>query len=100
VDREVGGVDKKIRPNASHQVLLADKLAAAFKQGNQDLQGTTSDRHGLVAFPQKELRRKQAERSERNSGGRSSSFLEDMLVGIRSLNHGSRVKSRFGAKCL
>jgi len=93
-------MDKKIRPNASHQVLFADKLAAAFKQGNQDRQGTTPDRHGLVAFLQKELRRKQAERSERNSGGRSSSFLEDMLVGIRSLNRGSRVKSRFGAKWL
>jgi hypothetical protein len=39
---------------------------ARFKQSNQDLQSATSERHGLVAFPQKELRRKQAERSERN----------------------------------
>src|SRR6516165_10836087 len=81
LSREVGGGDKMSRPNASSQVLLADKLASPFNQSNQDLQSTAPERHGLVTLQKKELRRKQAERSERNSGwrgaGRSSSFLED-----------------------
>jgi hypothetical protein len=64
MDREVGGLDKDIGPNASHQVLRADQFTAAFKQSNQDLQGTTSEWHGLFAFQQKKLRRKQAKRSE------------------------------------
>ena len=51
---------ENIGPNASHQVLLADQLSVAFKQSNQDFQSATSERHGLVAFRQKELRSKQA----------------------------------------
>ena len=64
MDREVGGLDKDIGPNSSRQVLFADQFTAAFKQSNPNLQGTTSEWHGLVAFPQKELRRKQTKRSE------------------------------------
>ena len=36
MNREVGGLNENIGPNASHQVLLADQLAVAFKQSNQD----------------------------------------------------------------
>src|SRR5215471_10412747 len=64
VDREIGGVDEKLGPNASSQVLPADKLASPFKQSNQDLQGTASERHGLLALQQKKLRRQQTKRSE------------------------------------
>jgi len=53
LSREVGGGDKMIRPNASSQVLLADKLASPFNQSNQDLQSTASERHGLVALQQR-----------------------------------------------
>jgi len=64
MDRKVVGFDKKVRPNASHQFLLADQLTWAFKQNNQDFQSTTSDGHSLVAFQQKKLCREQAKRSE------------------------------------
>src|SRR5215471_4745062 len=79
MDRQVGRLDEDIGPNARHQLLLADQLAAAFKQSNQDLQRATSEGHGLVALPQKKLCRKQAKRSERYFGrsgaGRSNSYL-------------------------
>src|SRR5262249_55966975 len=52
MDREVGRLDEDIRPDPSHQVLLADQLTAAFKQGNQDFQSPTPERYGLVALPQ------------------------------------------------
>ena len=64
MDCEVGLLDEYIGPDASHQVLLADQLAVAFKQRNQDLQSATSEGHGLVALQQKKLRGKQAKRSE------------------------------------
>jgi hypothetical protein len=64
VDRQVGRLDKDIWPNPSHQVLLADQLTATFKQRNQDFQRPTPEGHGLIVFQQKELRRKQAKRSE------------------------------------
>ena len=81
MNREVGGLNENIGPNASHQILLADQLSVAFKQSNQDFQSATSERHGLVAFQQKELRSKQTKRSERNfcwrCAGWFGSFLEE-----------------------
>jgi hypothetical protein len=104
MDREVGRLDKDIGPDPSHQVLLADQLTAAFKQGDQDLQRATSEAHGLVAFQQKKLRRKQAKRSEGNIGwggaGRSGSFQQEWSGRIRALNGASGVKPRFGMKFL
>src|ERR1043166_3300799 len=64
MDREVGRLHENIGPNASHQVLLADQLTWAFKQSDQNFERTASEGHGLVAFPQEKLRRKQTERSE------------------------------------
>src|SRR5262249_49421294 len=100
MDREVRRLDENIGPDPSHQILLADQLSTAFEQGDQDFQSATSERHRLVAFPQKELRREQAERSERDfsrsGAGRSNSLLEEWLVCIRILNGGSRVDYRFG----
>jgi hypothetical protein len=62
MNRDVGGLNENIGPNASHQILLADQLSVAFKQSNQDFQSATSERHGLVDFQQKELGSKQAKR--------------------------------------
>ena len=62
MNREVGGLNENVGPNASHQILLADQLSVAFKQSNQDFQSATSERHGLVDFQQKELGSKQAKR--------------------------------------
>jgi hypothetical protein len=58
MNREIRGLRKGIRPNLSHQVLLTDQLAAAFKQSDQDLQSTTSKGNLLVAFQKKKLPRK------------------------------------------
>src|SRR5438876_10235001 len=104
MNREVGGLDENIGPNASHQILLADQLSVAFKQGNQDFQSPTSERHGLVAFQQKELRSKQAKRSERNfcwrCTGSFGSLLEQLPGRIPMLNGASDVKLRFEMKLL
>jgi hypothetical protein len=64
MDGQIGGLDKNIGPNASHQFLLTDQLTWAFKQNNQDFQSTTSEGHWLVAFQQKKLCREQAKRFE------------------------------------
>ena len=64
MDSEVGGLDKQVRPNPSHQLLLGDQLARSFQQDNEYMQSATPERHRLVAFQQKKLCRKQAERSE------------------------------------
>ena len=66
MNREVGRLNENIGPNAGHQILLADQLSVAFKQNGQDFKSATSERHGLVAFQQKELRSKQAKRPEGN----------------------------------
>ena len=62
MNRDVGGLNENIGPNASHQILLADQLSVAFKQSNQDFPSATSERHGVVDFQQKELGSKQAKR--------------------------------------
>jgi hypothetical protein len=64
MDGEIGRLDKNTRPNASHQLLLTDKLTWALKQDNQDFQSPTPEGHGLVAFQQKKLCREQAKRSK------------------------------------
>src|SRR2546423_6810730 len=95
MNREVGGLNENIGPNASHQILLADQLSVAFKQSSQDFQSATSDRHGRVAFQQKELRSKQAKRSERNfcwgCAGWFGSFLEEWPRRIPTLNGASDI---------
>src|SRR5215472_12804409 len=104
VDRQVGRLDKDVRPHASHQFLLAHELTSAFEQNDQDLQGATSDGQGLVTFQQEELRSKQAKRSERKFGWRGAgwfgSFLEERPGRIRTLNGAPDVKPRFGVKLL
>ena len=104
MNREVGWLNENIWPNASHQILLADQLSVAFKQSNQDFQSATSERHGLVAFQQKELRSKQAKRSERDfrwrCAGWFGSFLEEWPGRIRTLNGAFDLKLRFGMKLL
>jgi hypothetical protein len=66
MDREVCRLDKYVRPNPTHQFLLADQLTWSFKQNNQDFQSATSEMYWLVAFEQEKLCREQAERPECN----------------------------------
>ncbi|UWU73526.1 hypothetical protein N2603_25945 [Bradyrhizobium huanghuaihaiense] len=99
MNREVGGLNENVGPNASHQILLADQLSVAFEQSNQNFQSATSERHGLVAFQQKELRSKKAKRSERNfcwpCASWFGSFLKAWPGRIRTLKGASDIKLRF-----
>src|SRR5262249_18429544 len=56
MDRKVGRLNKYVRPNPSHQFLLADQLTWTFKQHGENFQSTTSERYCLVAFQKKKLR--------------------------------------------
>jgi hypothetical protein len=80
MDREIGRLDKNVRPNASHQFLPGDNLTGALQQNNEDFQSTASKGHRPVAFQQKKARRQQAKRPECNLGwrdvGRFSSLLD------------------------
>ena len=58
MDREVGRLDKQVRPNPSHQLLLGDQLARPFKQDTEYMHGAAAERRRLVAFQQKKLCRK------------------------------------------
>jgi len=102
VDRKTAGLDKYVRPNPSHQFLLADQLTWAFEQHGEDFQSAPSEGHWLVPFQQKKLSREQAKRSERNFGWRGvggfGSLREEWLVRIRTLGCASLVSSRFGMK--
>src|SRR4029077_10166642 len=66
MDRKVGRLDKDVRPNPTHQLLLADQLTGSFKQDNQDFQSATTEAPRLSAFEQKKLCREQADRPECN----------------------------------
>src|SRR5262249_16759916 len=64
MDRKVGRLDESIRPDVCHQFLLADQLACAVKQDNQDFQSAAPKGQRLFAFEQKKLCREQAKWSE------------------------------------
>jgi hypothetical protein len=64
LDGKIGRLDKDIRPNPGHQLLLTDQLTWAFEQNDQDFQSTTSEGRWPVAFQQNKLCREQAKRSE------------------------------------
>jgi hypothetical protein len=53
MDREVGRLDKQVRPNSSHQLVPRVQLARSFQQDHEYLQGATPERHRSVAFQQK-----------------------------------------------
>ena len=64
MDREVGRLDKQVRPNPSHQLLLSDQLARPFKQDDEYMHGATAERHRFVSFQQKKLCGQQAKGSK------------------------------------
>jgi hypothetical protein len=64
MDRKIDGLDTYVRPNPSHQFLLADQLTWTFKQHRKDFQSTPSEGHRLVSFQQKKLCREEAKWSE------------------------------------
>src|SRR5215813_11490004 len=45
MDCEVGRLDEHVRPDARHQLLLADQCTGVIEQDDQDLQRTASKRN-------------------------------------------------------
>lgn len=99
MDGEIGRLDEKIRPDASHQVLLGDQLTRPFKQNNQNFESATAKRDRLAAVQQEKLGGAQAERSEENFSwpwvGRPR---KDWSVGIGTLDLVCTVKFGFDTK--
>ncbi len=65
MDRKIALHNDRARPNAGHQLLLADEFAGVLDQGDQDIKSATAEANGLVAVQQQPLRRKQAKGAER-----------------------------------
>jgi hypothetical protein len=64
---EIALVDDGVRPRASHELALRDKLASTLDQRGQDLQSATAETNGCFTLQQKLLGRKEPERAERKS---------------------------------
>src|SRR5262249_48045453 len=57
-------LDDRVGPGARDQFVLADRLAGAFGQRDQDVQRPAAERQWLFAVEQQPLLREQPERSE------------------------------------
>jgi hypothetical protein len=64
---EIALFDDDVRPGASHELALRDKLASTLDQRGQDLQSATAETNGCLTLQQKLLGRKEPERAERKS---------------------------------
>src|SRR5262245_25461157 len=64
---EIALFNGDVRPSASHELALGDKLAWTLDQRGQDLQSTTAETNGCFTLQQKMLGRKEPERAERES---------------------------------
>jgi hypothetical protein len=61
--------DERIRPNTRDQLVLADKLASALNEGNEDEKRAAAQSNGLSILKKQALRREETEWSERKSRG-------------------------------
>ena len=63
---QVGLFDDGLRPDASYQFFLADHLAGALDQKDENVEGAAAEPHRPVALKQKPLLRKEQERAKRD----------------------------------
>jgi hypothetical protein len=63
---EIALLDKGVRPDAGHQLVLADHLARVLDQGDQNIQGAAAETNGLVALEQQPSIREKAEGAKRD----------------------------------
>ena len=61
---ETAFLDKGVRPDAFHELLLAEELAGTLDKGRENFAGTATEPNGLVALEEQLPVRKQTERSE------------------------------------
>ncbi len=67
MNRKVGRLDEHFRPHPRHQLLLADQLAPALDQCNQDIERTATETQRLFGFKQQPLRWNQVEWAKREA---------------------------------
>src|SRR5260370_41759238 len=67
MNRKVGRLDEHFRPHPRHQLLLADQLAPALDQCNQDIERTATETQRLFCFKQQPLRWNQVEWAQREA---------------------------------
>jgi hypothetical protein len=70
MDREIGGLDKCVRPHTRHELLFGNQFARPLEQGNEDIEGTAADMDRLVVLQQEPLYRPQTERAKTDRGRR------------------------------
>lgn len=68
---EIALLDEGMGPDAGHEVALADQLAGALDQRDQDVQGAAAQTHGLAGFQQESPCREEIEWPE---GDRASAL--------------------------
>ncbi len=66
IDPKIAFRHESVGPGAVDELFLADKLARALHQGNQDFERAAADTKGLVGFEKDVLCWKQPERAERD----------------------------------
>ena len=88
LDLEVAVLDEGVRPDPRHELALADQLAGALDQGDQDLQGAAAQTHRPAGLQQQPSRREQVKRAERDRarglGGRPVGRRGSILVGLEA----------------
>src|SRR5215813_8350276 len=67
IEAQIAFFDKAVRPDAPHQIVLADHLAVALDQGEQRVESLRLERHNLAVTQQQSLHRFQAEWAELES---------------------------------
>jgi hypothetical protein len=63
---EIALLDEGAGPDTGHELVLADQLAGALEQSDQNLQRATAEPHGLVSRHQEPSRRQKSEVPERD----------------------------------
>ncbi|HVM97567.1 MAG TPA: hypothetical protein VMT89_14320, partial [Candidatus Acidoferrales bacterium] len=71
--------DERIRPNSRDQLFLADKIAGALDQSDEDEKRAAAQTNGLPVLEKQALRREEAEWPERKTRGRGR---------VRMVGHG------------
>ena len=88
LDLEIAVLDEGVRPDPRHELALADQLAGALDQRDQDLQGAAAQTHRPAGLQQQPSRREQMKRAERDRapglGSRPVGRRGSILVGLEA----------------
>jgi len=87
LNREIGLLDVCAWPYARDQLFLADELAGAFEQRDENIEGTTADLDRLAVLGEQPLHREHAERAERGRrcGGMTDHLRARCHIGVLAI---------------